>query len=120
MSRYALEYVDVNRIKILEAYPTEDDFVNDYKISESEIAKFRAWAESEGTEDDPISISEEDWAISGDAITLRLKAFIGRNAYKQSTFYRIIGDLNETLQEAIEILNDGRFENSKLAHRTFK
>jgi carboxyl-terminal processing protease len=120
MSRYALEYVDVNRIKILEAYPTEDDFVNDYTISESEIAKFRAWAESEGTEDDPISISEEDWAISGDAITLRLKAFIGRNAYKQSTFYRIIGDLNETLQEAIEILNDGRFENSKLAHRTFK
>jgi hypothetical protein len=120
MSSYALEFVDNNRSKLEAEYPSEDDFVANYRISESEISAFKVWAEEKGSEDDPIQISEEDWAISGDAITLRLKAFIGRNTYKQSTFYRIIGDLNETLTEALEILNDGRFERSKLAHKTFK
>ena len=37
----------------------------------------------------------------------RTRAFIGRNLFEPSTFYRIIGDLNETLLEAIEILRDG-------------
>ena len=120
MSSYALEFVDSNRSRLEREYPTEDDFVNNYTISDNEIIAFKAWAKEKGSEDDPIDIPEEDWEISGDAITLRLKAFIGRNTYKQSTFYRIIGDLNETLTEAIDILNDGRFEKSKLAHKTFK
>jgi carboxyl-terminal processing protease len=120
MSRYALEFVDKNRTSIESDYPTEDDFVANFSVSESEIEKFKVWAESQGTEESPIVISEEDWTISGNAIILRLKAFIGRNVYDQATFYRIIGDLNESLQEAVKILKDGTFEKSDLAHRTFK
>ncbi|MBT6174731.1 MAG: S41 family peptidase [Flavobacteriales bacterium] len=120
MSRYALEFVDNNRTSIESDYPTEDDFVANFSVSESEIEKFKVWAESQGTEESPIVISEEDWTISGNAIILRLKAFMGRNVYDQSTFYRIIGDLNDSLQEAVKILKDGTFEKSDLAHRTFK
>jgi carboxyl-terminal processing protease len=120
MSRYALEFVDNNRTNIESDYPTEDDFVANFSVSESEIEKFKVWAESQGTEESPIVISEEDWTISGSAIILRLKAFMGRNVYEQSTFYRIIGGLNESLQEAVKILKDGTFEKSDLAHRTFK
>jgi carboxyl-terminal processing protease len=120
MSRYALEFVDNNRTSIENDYPTEDDFVANFSVSESEIEKFKVWAESQGTEESPIVISEEDWTISGSAIILRLKAFMGRNVYEQSTFYRIIGGLNESLQEAVKILKDGTFEKSDLAHKTFK
>ena len=120
MSRYALEFVDNNRTSIESDYPTEDDFVANFSVSESEIEKFKVWAESQGTEESPIVISEEDWTISGSAIILRLKAFMGRNVYEQSTFYRIIGGLNESLQEAVKLLKDGTFEKSNLAHRTFK
>ncbi len=120
MSSYALEFVDKNRARIEADYPTEDDFVNQYIVSEKEIKAFQDWAQEKGSEEDPIEFPEADWEISGEAITLRLKAFIGRNTYSQSTFYRVIGDLNEALNEAIEILNDGRFENSKLAHKTFR
>jgi carboxyl-terminal processing protease len=120
MSSYALEFVDINRAKLETEYPTEDDFVNQYIVSEKEIKAFQDWAKEKGSEEDPIEFPKGDWEISGDAITLRLKAFIGRNTYSQSTFYRVIGDLNEALNEAIEILNDGRFENSKLAHKTFQ
>ncbi|MDA0569171.1 MAG: S41 family peptidase [Bacteroidetes bacterium] len=120
MSSYALEFVDIHRSEIENEYPTEDDFVNQYIVSEKEIKAFQEWAQEKGSEEDPIEFPEDDWEISGDAITLRLKAFIGRNTYSQSTFYRVIGDLNEALNEAIEILNDGRFENSKLAHKSFQ
>ena len=120
MSRYALEFVDNNRTSIENDYPTEDDFVAKFSVSESEVEKFRVWAENQGTEESPIVISEEDWTVSGEAIILRLKAFMGRNVYDQSTFYRIIGGLNESLQEAVKLLKDGTFEKSNLAHRTFK
>ena len=120
MSRYALEFVDNNRTSIENDYPTEDDFVAKFSVSESEVEKFRVWAENQGTEESPIVISEEDWAASGEAITLRIKAFMGRNVYDQSTFYRIIGGLNESLQAAVKLLKDGTFEKSNLAHRTFK
>ena len=120
MSKYALEFVDNNRTKIEADYPTEDDFVAQYEITDEEIKIFRTWAEMQGTEESPIEISEEDWEVSGNSITLRLKAFLGRNVYEQSTFYRIIGDLNESIQEAVKILKDGTFEKSNLAHKTFK
>ena len=120
MSRYALEFVDNNRTSIENDYPTEDDFVAHFSVSENEVEKFRVWAENQGTEESPIVISEEDWTVSGEAIILRLKAFMGRNVYDQSTFYRIIGGLNESLQAAVKLLKDGTFEKSNLAHRTFK
>lgn len=120
MSKYALEFVDNNRTKIEADYPTEDDFVAHYKITDEEIKIFRTWAEMQGTEESPVEISEEDWEVSGNSIALRLKAFLGRNVYEQSTFYRIIGDLNESIQEAVKILKDGTFEKSNLAHKTFK
>jgi hypothetical protein len=48
-----------------------------------------------------------------------LKAFYGRNLYNSRTFYRVIGGLNEALEGAIRVLNDGTFNAANLAHRTF-
>lgn len=115
LSEYALSYVDNNRTLLEKQYPTEDDFVANHKFSAQEIKDLRTWCADEGVE-----INEEDWAISGDAMLIRLRAFMGRNLFESRTFYRIIGDLNESLQEAIQVLHDGRFEKSKLAFKTFK
>jgi hypothetical protein len=40
---------------------------------------------------------------------------IGRNLHAQSTFYRVISGLNETLTRAIEVLQDGTYEKAGLA-----
>ena len=115
MNKYAHEYVDSKRAKLSKKHPTEEDFINNYILSEREVADFIAFV----YEDSEIEITDEDWAVSGEAIKIRITAFIGRNLFEPSTFYRVIGGLNETLQEAIEILKDGRFEKARLAHRTF-
>ena len=113
-SKYALAEVDAHRTAWETRHASEDDFVRDMNFSEEEIAAFKTYVVEEGVEMD-----EEEWARSLPAIELRLKAFFGRNTYKSKTFYRVIGGLNEALQEAIRVLNDGTFNAANLAHKTF-
>lgn len=113
-NRFALTYVDSLRETLEAAYPNEDAFIERFEVSDGMLSDFQAFAESEGVE-----FNAEDWSTSGDAIALRLKAMMGRNLLEQSTFYRVISDLNESLQRAVEILQDGSFERANLAHDTF-
>ena len=113
-SKYALAEVDAHRTAWETRHASEDDFVRDMGFSEEEIAAFKAYVVEEGVE-----VDEEDWTRSLPAIELRLKAFFGRNTYESKTFYRVIGGLNEALQEAIRVLNDGTFNAANLAHKTF-
>ena len=113
-NRYALTYVDSLRAELEAAYPTEDTFLEAFEVTDAMLENFQAFASAEGVE-----FNEEDWSKSGDAIALRLKAMMGRNLLEQSTFYRVISGLNESLERAIEILQDGTFEKANLAHDTF-
>lgn len=113
-SKYALAEVDAHRTAWETRHASENDFVRDMGFSEEEIAAFKAYVVEEGVE-----VDEEEWARSLPAIELRLKAFFGRNTYESKTFYRVIGGLNEALQEAIRVLNDGTFNAANLAHKTF-
>lgn len=113
-SRFALTYVDSLRAQLETDYPTEDDFVAQFDVDAAMAKDFQKFLTTEGIEWD-----EDGWERSGDAIILRLKAMIGRNLVEPSTFYRVISGLNESLQKAVTILEDGTFEQSNLAHDTF-
>lgn len=113
-SKYALEQVDAGRQDWEARHPDETAFVKDMTFTDAEIESFKAFLVVEG-----IDIDQEEWARSLPAIRLRLKAFYGRNIYNSRTFYRVIGGLNEALQEAVRVLNDGTFKAANLAHRTF-
>jgi carboxyl-terminal processing protease len=113
-SRFALTFVDSIRTELESTYPTEDAFIDQFEVQEDMVANFQEFVASEG-----IEFNEEDWQRSGNAIEMRLKAMIGRNLLKQSTFYRVISGLNESLQKAVTILQDGTFDESNLAHDTF-
>jgi carboxyl-terminal processing protease len=113
-NRFALTYVDSLRETLEATYPNEDVFVEQFEVSTTMLSDFQAFATSEGVE-----FNADDWSTSGDAIALRLKAMMGRNLLEQSTFYRVISGLNESLLRAVEILQDGSFERANLAHDTF-
>ena len=113
-SRFALTFVDSVRAILESTYPTEDAFIDQFEVKEDMVTNFQDFVASEG-----IEFNEEDWERSGNAIEMRLKAMIGRNLLKQSTFYRVISGLNESLQKAVTILQDGTFDESNLAHDTF-
>mgnify|MGYP001997744192 CR=1 FL=1 len=113
-SRFALSYVDSLRTELESEFPTEDEFMEKFEVDEAMSADFQEFLTAEGIEWDA-----DGWTRSGNAITLRLKAMIGRNLVEPSTFYRVISGLNESLQKAVTILEDGTFDQSNLAHDTF-
>ena len=113
-SRYALTEVDANRDAWEARHASEDDFVENMAFTQDEMTAFKAFVVEEGVE-----VDDAEWARSLPAIEMRLKAFYGRNIYNSRTFYRVIGGLNESLQEAIRVLNDGTFKSVNLAHKTF-
>ena len=94
--------------------PTEDDFIRDFVLSKKMTLDFLAFVDEEG-----VDFDADGWETSRDAISLRIKAMIGRNMLEQSTFYRVISGLNESLQRAVTILQDGTFEKANLAHDSF-
>ncbi|MBV42503.1 MAG: peptidase S41 [Crocinitomicaceae bacterium] len=113
-SRFALSYVDSLRTELESEFPTEDEFMEKFEVDEAMSADFQEFLTAEGIEWDA-----DGWTRSGNAITLRLKAMIGRNLVEPSTFYRVISGLIESLQKAVTILEDGTFDQSNLAHDTF-
>jgi hypothetical protein len=106
--------VDADRDAWEARHLSEDHFVEDMAFNQEEIAAFKAFVLEEG-----VTVDDAEWTRSLPAIEMRLKAFYGRNIYNNRTFYRVIGGLNETLQEAIGVLNDGTFKSVNLAHKTF-
>ena len=88
MSKYALHYVDSQREYLESTFTTENSFVMNFYLTDLQINDFRDWVTSE---DEELTITDEDWEASGEAIVIRLEAFIGRNFFEPSTFYRVIG-----------------------------
>ena len=113
-SKYALSQVDAERTRWENRHPSENDFVANMRFAPEEMADFKDYVVAEGVE-----VEDDEWAKSEPAIAMRLKAFHARNIYESKSFYRVIGGLNEALQEAIRVLNDGTFNAANLAHKTF-
>jgi carboxyl-terminal processing protease len=113
-NRYALNYVDSLRAELLARYPTPDLYLQNFQLSDVDLDRFIDFVASED-----IPFVDADWAASGEAIALRLKAMIGRNIHNSQLFYQVIAPLNEALQQAVRLLEDGSFDEMNLAHKTF-
>lgn len=113
-NQFVLDYVDANRETLGRKYPTEKAFLEQFKVDaklEKEFLDFVAAKE--------VEFVQEDYDTSRDAMMVRMKAFIGRNLFDQSMFYQVINALNPPFKRAVDVLRDGTFDKSNLAHKTF-
>jgi carboxyl-terminal processing protease len=113
-NQFTLEYVNANREDLSKKYPSANLFVDNYTVSKDVNDELIGYATREG-----IEFSQEDWDVSKHAIDTRLKALIGRNLFDYTTFYRVINELSPSYMKAIKVLEDGTFEQAKLAHKDF-
>ena len=65
-------------------------------------------------EDKTLKKDEEEYAISEEAIKLRLKAYLARNLWNTNEFYQIYNDSNEILTRAIEIIQNNEYDKVNL------
>jgi carboxyl-terminal processing protease len=67
-----------------------------------------------------VPFNKKEFEISERAIRLRTKALVARNLFDYAAFYRVINELNPAFKKAVEVLQDGTYEKSKLAHNDSK
>lgn len=110
-NEWALTFTDKNRDQLLAQYPDVNKFVAEWEIPASAIEDLKSMAEKE-----KVVYNPEQWKVSEHAIIVRSKALIARNLYNNEAFYKVINNLNPALKKALDVLNNGTFEQMNLAH----
>jgi len=112
---WVMEYTNVNRAALLEKYPTITDFTSRYELPENALSDM-----INRLTEKKVEYNEKEFKTSEHAIKIRTKALIARNLYDGEAFYVLINELNPAMKKATEVLQDGTFENMKLAYSDFK
>ena len=101
MNQFVLEYVDTNRKDLLRQYPDFESFRSDFTVHEKLMARFTKYAGEAG-----VTVNEKDLALSGDQITMFLKAYIARDLWSNSEFYEIVNEKDPKFETAVTILHN--------------
>lgn len=113
-NQFVLEYVDAHRGEMKQTYPEADDFYTKFEVNKEMEDAFLAFVKK-----NEVEFNAEEYAVSREAMMIRMKAFVGRNLFDQNMFYRVISELNPAFRKANEVLNDGTFRKMNLAHSQF-
>lgn len=102
---YSLNFVEKDRKKLNKLYTDVNVFKSNFKLTEDNMNDLKALAEKEG-----IEWNEKDYQKSKVVIDARIRALIARNIFDSDAFYYVISDINESLQDALEILESGNYD----------
>ncbi|MDA9863468.1 S41 family peptidase [Flavobacteriales bacterium] len=111
-NRAVLEFVDADRKGLERELSDQKAYVENYEVSQVLLDKLIALGEAED-----IAFVEEDWNTSLPAISLRLKAILGRNMFETATFYEVFNPINPVYRRGIEVLRDGTYKDSGIGNR---
>ena len=111
---FALNFVDPRRDALAQQFPTMDDFIQKFEITEAMMTEL-----IELSKEKEVEFNDEEYARSEFAIKTRVKALIGRNLYDYSAFYKVVNVLNPSYMKAVEIFQDGSFKKMNLAFSDF-
>ncbi len=109
INNFCVNYVDAHRDEIKRQYPTEEVFIEKFKIS-PEIMQGLI---DRGTED-KVTYKEEEFRRSEPILSAILKGLIGRDIYEQSTYSRIVAPFDPIFSTAVDIINSPERYNSYL------
>ncbi len=101
LNRFSLTWVNENRVKLQEKYITFNRFNDKFKLDKL-TKELIDYAESEG-----LAYNEKQYKEAERVILIRLKASIAQNLFDFSKFYEVNNALNEPLQQAVKILEEG-------------
>lgn len=99
ITEYVYKYVDNNRTN-LTSYKSFDEFNSNFKINESILNGFVAYAEKNGVKKDAVGLRTSDLIIK-----TQLKALIARQVWKNDGFYPVIQSIDNTLKKALELID---------------
>lgn len=106
---FCTNYIDSNRKSLKKQYKSEDDYIKNFKVDDALLSDFRAYAEKEG-----VACDQKDFDEVTPLISTIVKAYIGRDLFTQSTYYRVVNSINNLYGEALDIIQNNELYNSLL------
>ncbi len=109
-NEFVLQYVDDNRLRILNEYESDDEYVKNFIITDSFLKQFTDFGIDKG-----VPVVEEGLNTSQEAIKYSLKGLIGGNLWTQDVYHKVMLDIDDGFQKAYEISRNGELF-SKLSY----
>lgn len=101
VNRVAMNYLDKHRNELNKKYPKFIQYKQNFQVNDDIMKELLALADEE-----KISFKEDEYNRSKPLIMLQIKALIARDLYEMSEYFQIINDENESLKEALRIINN--------------
>ncbi len=98
---YTLEYANRYRITLQTDFPEFAKYNKEFALSDQEMIDFKELALKEG-----VKWNDAQYELSSAFVQIQLKALIARNIWDLSKYYEVLTGVDETLQEALKILNN--------------
>lgn len=107
LNNFSLTYVDRERNKLGELYPTFDAFKSDFKAEGKLLDEFIEYVKKEDSE---FKVDKDQLKTSEKLLAMRLKAKIAQDIWGYEEFFQIYNDSNEILQRALEIIESEEYQ----------
>lgn len=96
-----LRYVDNQRKELQQRYPTFEDYKKNFQIPQELTDGIMAEAEKQNIRPK----DDDELQRTLPYLRLQLKALIARDLWSMNEYYSIIGETNDALQRALELLD---------------
>lgn len=101
LHKYCLDYVDNNRDDIKKLYPTDDDFVKNFVVTDEMMKGLIARCEN-----DSIKYNEEQYKSGEDLLKIVVKANIASDAYGSKSFHKVYNPSDAMFKTALDLINN--------------
>lgn len=96
---FCTNYLDSHRKQLKKNYPKEDDFIRNFNVSDDLLKEFREYAAKE-----KVTCDQKEFDKVSNTVRTIIKAYIGRDLFTQSTYFRVVNDLSDEYREAVRII----------------
>lgn len=101
INRLSMNYIDRDRDELKKEYPKIEAFKEKFVITDDILREMREMADAE-----KIEFKEDEYQKALPLITLQMKALIAHDLFDMAKYYQIINDENNSLKEALRIINN--------------
>lgn len=101
INKYVLNYVEQHRRDIRRQYRNEEDFANNFTVTDDMLQTLIVAGTEAG-----IEFNEEQWARSSVTIAAVLKGLLTRDLFEKGIYVRSTNPLNPDFLEAVRLIND--------------
>lgn len=106
LNQFVLTYIDTYRDALEKVYPNFETYEKSFEVSDSLIHSLVEYAKNEGLEE-----NTEQIELSKNQFKLLIKAYVARDIWDTTEFYRIINKTEPKIKKALDIFeNAGKYQ----------